>query len=158
MAEADEMHTIDTIRGPQCFTRCPGEALHPAREPLLVLENIRRTIGGSRRRRLWSGSGPGSVFLPGAPHVHDFLPRVGASRADSAANRRQEQARSSPTLMPISRIRSASLGTVRARTYARSGAGGRVPPINLRGSRFRQKTRPRWSPSPPLERLRPHRK
>jgi hypothetical protein len=45
IAEADEVHAIETIWGPRCFTRRPGEALHPAREPLLVLENIRRTIG-----------------------------------------------------------------------------------------------------------------
>ena len=45
IAEADEVHAIDTIWGPRCFTRRPGEALHPAREPLFVLENIRRTIG-----------------------------------------------------------------------------------------------------------------
>ena len=45
IAEADEVHAIDTIWGPRCFTRRPGEALHPAREPLFVLENIRRTMG-----------------------------------------------------------------------------------------------------------------
>jgi predicted phage terminase large subunit-like protein len=45
IAEADEMRAIDTIWGPQCFTRRPGEALHPAREPLAVLQNIRRTMG-----------------------------------------------------------------------------------------------------------------
>src|SRR6516225_724882 len=45
IAEADEVHAIDTIWGPRCFTRRSGEALHPAREPLFVLENIRRTIG-----------------------------------------------------------------------------------------------------------------
>ena len=31
IAEADEVHEIDTIWGPQCFIRRPGEALHPAR-------------------------------------------------------------------------------------------------------------------------------
>jgi len=45
IAETDEVHAIDTIWGPRCFTRRPGEALHPAREPLFVLENIRRTMG-----------------------------------------------------------------------------------------------------------------
>jgi hypothetical protein len=45
IAEADEVHKIETIWGPQCFTRRLGEALHPAREPLAVLQNIRRTIG-----------------------------------------------------------------------------------------------------------------
>src|SRR5271168_2870483 len=45
IAEADEMHEIETIWGPQCFTRCQGEALHPDREPLETLARIRRTIG-----------------------------------------------------------------------------------------------------------------
>ena len=45
VAEADQVHAIETMRGPQCFTRRAGEALHPAREPLAVLQNIRRTIG-----------------------------------------------------------------------------------------------------------------
>jgi len=44
IAEADEVHQIETIWGQQCFIRRPGEALHPAREPLAVLQNIRRTI------------------------------------------------------------------------------------------------------------------
>jgi len=45
VAEADQVHAIETMRGPQCFTRRAGEALHPAREPLAVLQNIRRPIG-----------------------------------------------------------------------------------------------------------------
>src|SRR5258708_25390247 len=45
IAEADEVHEIATIGGPQRFTRRPGEALHPKREPLAALEHIRRTIG-----------------------------------------------------------------------------------------------------------------
>ena len=45
IAEADEVHAIETIWGGQCFTRRLGEALHPAREPLSVLQNIRRTMG-----------------------------------------------------------------------------------------------------------------
>jgi predicted phage terminase large subunit-like protein len=45
IAEADEVHQIETIWGRQRFTRRLGEALHPAREPLAVLENIRRTMG-----------------------------------------------------------------------------------------------------------------
>jgi predicted phage terminase large subunit-like protein len=45
IAEAEEMHEIDTIWGPQCFIRRPGEALHPEREPLATLAHIRRTIG-----------------------------------------------------------------------------------------------------------------
>src|ERR1700757_1834583 len=38
IAEADEVHDIDTIWGPQCFRRRQGEALHPEREPLDTLE------------------------------------------------------------------------------------------------------------------------
>jgi predicted phage terminase large subunit-like protein len=45
IAEADEVHQIETIWGPQCFTRRRGEALHPEREPLDTLEHIRRTLG-----------------------------------------------------------------------------------------------------------------
>src|SRR5438552_3396992 len=45
IAEADEVHQIETIWGPRCFSRRRGEALHPDREPLETLEHIRRTIG-----------------------------------------------------------------------------------------------------------------
>jgi predicted phage terminase large subunit-like protein len=45
IAEADEVHEVATIWGPERFTRRQGEALHPAREPLATLEHIRRTIG-----------------------------------------------------------------------------------------------------------------
>src|SRR6516162_178784 len=45
IAEVDEVHRIETIWEPRCFTRRPGEALHPEREPLDTLERIRRTIG-----------------------------------------------------------------------------------------------------------------
>src|SRR6185295_14743824 len=38
IAEADEVHRIETIWGPQCFSRRQGEALHPGREPLEVLD------------------------------------------------------------------------------------------------------------------------
>jgi predicted phage terminase large subunit-like protein len=45
IAEANEVHEIETTWGPRCFTRHRGEALHPDREPLETLEHIRRTIG-----------------------------------------------------------------------------------------------------------------
>jgi len=45
IAEADERYLIDTLAGPRVFTRARGEALHPARESLAMLEQIRRTIG-----------------------------------------------------------------------------------------------------------------
>ena len=45
IAEADEVHPIETIWGPQRFTRRRGEALHPQREPLDTLERLRRTLG-----------------------------------------------------------------------------------------------------------------
>jgi predicted phage terminase large subunit-like protein len=45
IAEADEVHRIETIWGPRCFRRRQGEALHPDREPLETLDRIRRTIG-----------------------------------------------------------------------------------------------------------------
>ncbi|MBV9374333.1 MAG: phage terminase large subunit [Alphaproteobacteria bacterium] len=45
IAEADEVHHIETIWGARRFTRCRGEALHPEREPLDTLDRIRRTVG-----------------------------------------------------------------------------------------------------------------
>jgi predicted phage terminase large subunit-like protein len=45
IAKADEVHEIETIWGPRVFTRRPGEALHPTREPLATLDHIRRTMG-----------------------------------------------------------------------------------------------------------------
>src|ERR1700747_1280185 len=45
IADADELHRIETIWGAQCFRRRHGEALHPDREPLETLDRIRRTIG-----------------------------------------------------------------------------------------------------------------
>src|SRR5436853_20240 len=45
IAEADEVHRIETIWGEQCFRRRQGQALHPDREPLDTLDRIRRTIG-----------------------------------------------------------------------------------------------------------------
>src|SRR5262249_44318724 len=45
IAEADEVHQIETIWGPECVRRRRGEALQPSREPLETLDRIRRTIG-----------------------------------------------------------------------------------------------------------------
>jgi predicted phage terminase large subunit-like protein len=45
IADADELHRIETIWGAQCFRRRLGQALHPDREPLETLDRIRRTIG-----------------------------------------------------------------------------------------------------------------
>jgi predicted phage terminase large subunit-like protein len=45
IAEADEIHRIDTLAGPRIFTRRRGDALHSEREPLPMLEQIRKTIG-----------------------------------------------------------------------------------------------------------------
>jgi hypothetical protein len=45
IAEDDETIVVDSLLGQRCFERRRGEALHPAREPLPMLEQIRRTIG-----------------------------------------------------------------------------------------------------------------
>ena len=45
IAEDDETIVVDGLLGPRCFERRRGEALHPAREPLSMLDQIRRTIG-----------------------------------------------------------------------------------------------------------------
>jgi hypothetical protein len=45
IAEEDERIVLDNRLGQRCFARRRGEAPHPAREPLPMLEQIRRTIG-----------------------------------------------------------------------------------------------------------------
>src|SRR5690348_9752281 len=45
IAEADEVHEVETILKSRRFTRRRGEALHPDREPLGTLDRLRRTIG-----------------------------------------------------------------------------------------------------------------
>jgi predicted phage terminase large subunit-like protein len=45
IAEDDETIVVDDLLGRRCYRRRCGEALHPAREPLAMLEQIRRTIG-----------------------------------------------------------------------------------------------------------------
>ena len=44
IAEEEETFVVDNLLGLSCFER-RGEALHPAREPLAMLEQIRKTIG-----------------------------------------------------------------------------------------------------------------
>jgi predicted phage terminase large subunit-like protein len=45
IAEEDEAHTIRSPYGTRVVGRKAGEALHPEREPLPVLEHLRRTLG-----------------------------------------------------------------------------------------------------------------
>ena len=45
IAEADEVHEIETVWGPRSFSRRRDEPLHADREPLEILDRIRRTIG-----------------------------------------------------------------------------------------------------------------
>src|SRR6516225_8531466 len=45
IAEEDETIVVDNLLGRRCFERRRGEALHPARESLSMLDQIRRTIG-----------------------------------------------------------------------------------------------------------------
>src|SRR6201982_1426033 len=45
IAETDEVHEIETVFGARSFARRCGDALHLEREPLDVLDRIRRTIG-----------------------------------------------------------------------------------------------------------------
>jgi predicted phage terminase large subunit-like protein len=47
IAQIDERHVVETQHGSYVHFRAQGEALHPAREPLAVLEQIRRNIGGA---------------------------------------------------------------------------------------------------------------
>jgi hypothetical protein len=45
IAEEDETHVIESPIGTRTVSRRAGEALHPEREPLSLLEHLRRTIG-----------------------------------------------------------------------------------------------------------------
>jgi predicted phage terminase large subunit-like protein len=45
IAEEDEVHLIETPYGKRRFVREAEAALHPQREPIAVLENMRRTLG-----------------------------------------------------------------------------------------------------------------
>jgi len=45
IAEDDETIFVDSLLGKRCFERRRGEALHPVREPLSTLTQIRKTIG-----------------------------------------------------------------------------------------------------------------
>jgi hypothetical protein len=45
IAEEDETWAVEPVWWPRRFTRRRGEALHAEREPLPMLERIRRTIG-----------------------------------------------------------------------------------------------------------------
>jgi predicted phage terminase large subunit-like protein len=45
IAEDDETQIVDTVWGSKLLTRHRGEALHPAREPIPMLEHLRHTIG-----------------------------------------------------------------------------------------------------------------
>jgi predicted phage terminase large subunit-like protein len=45
IAEEDESHVIETPYGTRLFQRRAGEALHPGREPLEILNQIRRALG-----------------------------------------------------------------------------------------------------------------
>jgi hypothetical protein len=89
IAEADEVHQIETIWGPRSFRRRQGEALHPGREALETLDQIRRTIGeynfagqyqqspaprGRRRTRQRSSRHPREPFRASNPRAFP-LPR-----------------------------------------------------------------------------------
>ena len=45
IAQDDEKQLVETVWGPKLLTRRQGEALHPAREPLSMLEHLRQMIG-----------------------------------------------------------------------------------------------------------------
>ena len=45
IAEADEEHRIETVLWPRRFRRGTADVLHPAREPQVTLDAIRRTLG-----------------------------------------------------------------------------------------------------------------
>jgi hypothetical protein len=109
IAETEEVHRIETIWGPRCLRRRPGEPLHPDREPLDTLEHIRRTIGEYN----FAGQYQQSPAVSTPPPVIDLMAALKRSLAREApakggggnkerrtralANRRQP-----PLLLPVS--------------------------------------------------------
>jgi predicted phage terminase large subunit-like protein len=81
IADADERHTIDCIFGKRFFTRKAGEPLHPEREPIETLFEIRRTIGEYNFQSQYQQepSPPGGAIIKTAwlnyyDHVEDVGP------------------------------------------------------------------------------------
>src|SRR5712691_13065278 len=115
IAEADEVHEIETIWGPQCFTRRHGEALHPEREPLDTLERIRRTVG--------EYNFAGQYQQTPAPWAAAWSGRIGSSATPRTSGRKASSASCKvgipPTRPPSSAISaSARPGASQARTFS----------------------------------------
>jgi hypothetical protein len=74
IAEEDETWTLDTELGQHSFTRQRGEALHPERQPLAILDHIRRTIGeynfAGQYQQMPSPQGGGMVKGALVPQLH----------------------------------------------------------------------------------------
>jgi hypothetical protein len=58
IAEEDETIVVDSLLGPRRFQRRRDDALHPAREPLANLEQVRRPFGS-----LWPSIAPPLTLL-----------------------------------------------------------------------------------------------
>jgi hypothetical protein len=67
IAEADEVHRVETIWGPQCFTRHRGQALHPDREPLDTLDRTASNLYGAFSVKSCFWFVGGSLFEAGKP-------------------------------------------------------------------------------------------
>jgi hypothetical protein len=96
IAEEDDQHEAETIWGKRCFQRQRGEALHPTREPLATLEQIRTTIGEYNfagqwhrqfvqlRSRRYARLGLGAPRLCQSGHAGDLGPSLKGLGASGA--------------------------------------------------------------------------
>jgi hypothetical protein len=87
IAEADEVHHIETIWGAQRFTRHRGEALHPEREPLDTLDRIRRTIGEYHFAGQYQQSPPHSAVAWLKPNGSSAIERTNCQSTSTASCR-----------------------------------------------------------------------
>jgi hypothetical protein len=114
IAEDDEAWMLETALGPESFTRQRGEALHPERQPLASLDQIRRTIGeynfAGQYQQMPAPQGGGMVKAGGSA----VMQRTSGPRSSIASCR----AGTLPTRPPSSAISaSAPAGGSRARTF-----------------------------------------
>jgi len=114
IAEDDEAWMLETALGPESFTRQRGEALHPERQPLASLDQIRRTIGeynfAGQYQQMPAPQGGGMVKAGGSA----VMQRTSGPRSSIASCR----AGTLPTRPPSSAISAcARAGGSGARTF-----------------------------------------
>jgi len=97
IAEADELHRVETVFGRQCFGRKAGEALQPEREPPEMLAQLRRTLGeynfAGQYQQAPSPQGGGMIKADGSGAMRRMSGRrssTGSCRAGTPPNKARE--------------------------------------------------------------------